>query len=100
MVIQMDKYSFELSRVFLALGDPTRRALLMRLGGGEASVSELAQPLAMALPSVLKHLRVLEQAGLVRTRKRGRTRYCMMEPEPLLTATEWLSVELGLPDGQ
>ena len=88
----------ELSRVFLALGDPTRRAMLMRLGNGAASVSELAQPMAMALPSALKHLRVLEEAGLVRTSKRGRTRVCAMEPELLLTATEWLSGELGLPE--
>ena len=67
-----------LDRVFRALGDPTRRAVLGRLSSGPAAVSELAQPFDMALPSFTQHLAVLEECGLVRSRKTGRVRTCQL----------------------
>ena len=79
-----------LDTVFAALADPTRRAILARLAHGESSVSELAEPFSMSLPAVGKHLHVLEQAGLVKTEKEGRIRYCRFEPKPLREATAWL----------
>ena len=82
----MANYSFPLDDVFLALGDPTRRAIVSRLVAGAASVKELAAPFAMALPSFLKHLNVLERGGLVRSRKIGRTRLCELEPAALRSA--------------
>ena len=89
----MVKYSDEaLDRTFAALADPTRRALLARLGSQDSiSVSELAQPFRMALPSLLKHLGVLESAGAVVSRKRGRTRTCWLRPAALLAGEHWLS---------
>jgi DNA-binding transcriptional ArsR family regulator len=79
-----------LDRVFHALADPTRRAILTRLAAGEASVGELAVPFAMALPSVSKHLKVLEQAGLLTRRVEGRVHHIALSPEGLQTAAEWL----------
>lgn len=79
-----------LDLVFLALGDPTRRAIVGRLGAGAASVKELAAPFAMALPSFMKHLAVLERCGLIRSNKTGRTRTCELEPAVLQTAQSWL----------
>ena len=76
---------------FKALADPTRRAVIERLGSGPASVSELAKPFAMALPSFAQHLSILEQAGLVRSHKQGRVRTYRLEPTPLATAEEWLA---------
>jgi DNA-binding transcriptional ArsR family regulator len=80
-----------LDRVFHALSDPTRRAVLARLGDGPASVSELARPFAMALPSFTQHLGVLEDCGLVSSRKRGRVRTYRLTPHPLELAETWLS---------
>ncbi|MFI0409539.1 ArsR/SmtB family transcription factor [Actinomadura sp. 3N508] len=77
-------------RVFHAVADPTRRAIVERLTRGPASVSELARPLPMSLPAVVQHLRVLEDAGLVRSEKAGRVRTCRLEPAGLRTAEEWL----------
>jgi DNA-binding transcriptional ArsR family regulator len=82
--------SSELDRVFHALGDPSRRALVERLVRGPASVSELAEPLAMSLPAVVQHLAVLESAGAVSTEKVGRVRTCRLEPEVLRRAEAWL----------
>lgn len=79
-----------LDTVFHALADPTRRAVLQRLSQGTASVSELAKPFDMALPSFLQHLRVLEDSGLVRSRKDGRVRTCEMRAEPLSNAERWI----------
>lgn len=79
-----------LDRVFHALADPTRRAILRRLAHGEATVGELATPFAMALPSVSKHLKVLEQAGLLTRRVEGRVHHIALSPEGLKTAAEWL----------
>jgi DNA-binding transcriptional ArsR family regulator len=80
-----------LDRVFQALADPSRRAMVERLSRGPASVSELAQPLAMSLPAVMQHLQVLETSGLVRSEKVGRVRTCRIEPVLLHTAEQWIS---------
>lgn len=77
--------------VFRALADPTRRQVLERLGEGPASVSELAAPFHMALPSFVQHLRVLEGCGLVRSRKSGRVRTYRLAPEQLRQAEHWLA---------
>ena len=85
----MVNYS-SLDRTFAALADPTRRAILSRLALGEANVSELAEPFSISLPAVSKHLRVLEEAGLMVRRKEGRTHHCNLRAEPLGDATEWI----------
>ncbi len=79
-----------LDRVFRALADPARRVIVERLVRGPASVSELAQPLAMSLPAVLQHLQVLEVSGLVRSEKVGRVRTCRVEPAALRNAEQWI----------
>ncbi|SET46726.1 ArsR/SmtB family transcription factor [Stigmatella erecta] len=81
----------QLTRVFQALADPTRRAVLERLSTGPAAMSELAQPFQMALPSFAQHLNVLEDCGLVRSRKRGRVRTFQLAPQPLEAAQDWLA---------
>jgi DNA-binding transcriptional ArsR family regulator len=80
----------QLDRVFQALADPTRRAVLQRLSRGPAAVSELAQPFRMALPSFAQHLHVLERCGLVRSRKAGRVRTYRLAPQPLKAAEQWM----------
>lgn len=85
-----------LDRVFQALADPTRRAVLQRLSGGVAPVSELAAPFAMALPSFLQHLKVLEACGLVRSTKTGRVRTYQIAPEPLAAAERWMTDQRAL----
>jgi DNA-binding transcriptional ArsR family regulator len=87
----MANYESNLDLCFSALGDPTRRMILQRLAQGEASVSELAKPHDMALPSFMEHLRKLEAAGLVTTRKQGRTRTCELSPTAFTPAKNWLS---------
>ncbi len=87
----MDKYSRRLDATFFALGDPTRRAMLATLSQGQASVSELARPHNISLPAVMKHLRVLEQAGLVSQHKAGRVRHCRLTAQPMMQASDWLS---------
>jgi DNA-binding transcriptional ArsR family regulator len=79
-----------LSITFSALADPTRRAILARLAAGEASVGELAQPFAMSLPAVSRHLKVLEHAGLIARSRTAQWRPCRLAPEPLKDATAWL----------
>jgi DNA-binding transcriptional ArsR family regulator len=86
----MAKYSPALDNVFLALGDPTRRAIIARLVSGAASVTQLAAPFPMALPSFMKHLGVLERSGLIRSSKRGRVRTCRLDPAKLKPAEQWL----------
>jgi DNA-binding transcriptional ArsR family regulator len=86
----------ELTRVFHALTDPTRRAVLERLTRGPAAVSELAQPFKMALPSFVQHLGVLEDCGLVRSKKEGRVRTYTLAPQPLTAAEHWLSAQRAL----
>lgn len=80
-----------LDTAFYALADPTRRAVVARLGRGGASVSELAAPFAIGLPTFLKHLKVLEQSGLVETGKHGRTRICRLRPARLTEVETWLA---------
>lgn len=87
----MPNQEIALDHVFHALADPTRRAVLQRLSEGPASVSELAKPFAMALPSFLQHLQVLEDGGLIRSKKVGRVRTCEMEPAPLTSAESWIA---------
>lgn len=87
----MPNQSVPLTRVFQALADPTRMAVLERLSAGPAAVSELKQPFEMALPSFTQHLRVLEDCGLVRSRKSGRVRTYQLAPRPLRAAESWIS---------
>lgn len=81
----------DLDRVLHALADPTRRAIVERLGGGPHSVSQLADPLPMSLPAVVQHLQILEACGLVRSEKVGRVRTCQLDPERLETVQEWIA---------
>ncbi len=80
----------QLSRTFGALADPTRRAILARLATGEASVTELAEPFAMSLPAVSKHLKVLETAGLITRSRAAQWRPCQLDPAPLAPVSDWL----------
>jgi DNA-binding transcriptional ArsR family regulator len=86
----MVQYLQELDGTFSALSDPTRRAILERLGRGPATVGELAEPSGMSLTGLGKHVRVLEEAGLVTTEKVGRTRECRLGPGRLEDATRWI----------
>src|ERR687893_2172314 len=81
----------QLDRAFHALADGSRRAMVVRLSRGAASVSELAAPLDMSLPSVLQHLDVLQRSGLVRSEKVGRIRTCRLEPGPMRTLEQWIA---------
>jgi DNA-binding transcriptional ArsR family regulator len=81
----------DLDRLFHALSDPTRRAMVERLSRGSAAVSELARPLPMSLPSAMQHLAVLETAGLVRSEKVGRVRTCTIVPTALSPAEQWIN---------
>ena len=85
----MDKHPIVLDAVFHALADPTRRAVLGRLGRGTATISELAEPFDMALPSFLKHIAVLEKSHLIVSRKSGRVRTCALDRENLIAAERW-----------
>ncbi len=87
----MVKYSATLDSTFGALADPTRRAILASLMLGEASLSDLAGPHRMSLPAVMKHVRVLQNAGLVSQKKIGRTRFCQLAPAPLKQAEDWIA---------
>lgn len=80
----------ELSRIFAALADPTRRAILMRLAEGEATVGELAEPFDVSLPAISKHLKVLERAGLVSRSRDAQWRPARLEVEPLRRAASWI----------
>ena len=85
-----------LDETFRLLADPTRRAVLSRLARGPATVSDLAAPFEMALPSFLQHLKALEAGGLVRTEKVGRVRQCALVPESLAPAAGWLETQRAL----
>jgi len=89
----MPNQELQLSRIFHALADPTRRAVLARLGSGPAAMSELSLPFKMALPSFSQHLGVLESCGLVRSRKAGRVRTYQLAPQRLKAAENWLTTE-------
>lgn len=87
----MVKYSGAvLDRTFSAVSDPTRRDILERLARGPASVSELAQPLRISLPGLMKHIKILEEADLVKTQKNGRTRECSLGSARLDDAAAWI----------
>ncbi len=96
----MTYYSPNLDRLFQALSDPTRRAVLTRLAKGEAPVSELAEPFDMTLPSFLGHLKKLEDGGLIETRKSGRIRTCALRPEALEPASDWLEKQRDIWEGR
>ena len=86
----MAKFSTDLDLAFSALADPTRRAIVCRLCDGPRSVSELSEPFELALPSLLKHLRVLEQSGIISSEKTGRVRTCRIEPHALHATEAWI----------
>jgi DNA-binding transcriptional ArsR family regulator len=94
----MLKQSPPVDDVFKALSDPTRRAMVERLGRGSATVSELAQPLDMTLSAVVQHLAVLESCGVVRSEKAGRVRTCHIEPVGLQLAMDWFAGQRALWD--
>lgn len=89
-----------LDPLFSALADPTRRAIVGRLGHGPASVSDLAAPADMALPSFMKHLRLLEACGLIRSEKTGRVRTCRLVPERLAPVSGWLADQQRIWEGR
>jgi DNA-binding transcriptional ArsR family regulator len=86
----MSAQSEKIDRVFQALGDPTRRAMMERLSAGPVSVSRLAEPFGMSLAAVVQHLQILEESGLVRTEKVGRVRTCSIDPRGLALAANWI----------
>jgi DNA-binding transcriptional ArsR family regulator len=96
----MAQYPQQLNGVFQALADPTRRAVLGRLARGPASISELARPFDMALPSFMKHVHVLEESGWIRTHKTGRVRTCVIEKRSFDVVETWLSEQRELWDGR
>ena len=83
--------ALQLDTVFHALGDATRRRMLRELASGERTVSQLAEPFAMSLAAASKHIKSLENAGLIHREVRGRTHLCRLEPGPLVSAHQWLS---------
>lgn len=86
----MVNYEAELDAIFMALAHPARRAILARLGKGEATVGELAEPLDMSLPAVTKHLKVMERAKLISRGKDAQWRPCRLEEAPLNAASDWI----------
>lgn len=90
----------KLDHIFQALSDHTRRSVVARLGRSPATVSELAEPFDMTLPSFLKHIRVLEEAGLLRSRKEGRVRTCAIETRAFVMAETWLDRQRTLWEGR
>ena len=96
----MENYSASLNGTFHALSDPTRRAVIARLIAGEASVKELAEPFPMGLPAFMKHIKVLEESGLIASEKVGRVRTCRLKPKQLAVSEGWLSDQLKLWEGR
>ena len=86
----MEPMQDQLTLTFAALSDPTRRAILARLSHGEATVKDLAKPFAMSAPAITKHLKVLENAGLISRGREAQWRPCRLETEPLKNAADWL----------
>src|SRR6266852_5768961 len=91
----MHRKKLDIDRVFHALGDPTRRAIVEKLSQGPISVSRLAEPLDITLAAVVQHLQVLEESGLVQTEKVGRVRTCRIEPAGLSAAEKWIGDRCG-----
>jgi DNA-binding transcriptional ArsR family regulator len=100
MLRQMANNPTSLDTAFHALADPTRRAVVSRLIGGPASVTELAQPFPIGLPTFMKHLKVLEDSGLIVSGKTGRVRTCHLKPAPLARAEAWLAEQRALWEGR
>ena len=96
----MAQHSSTLDGVFQAVSDPTRRAVLGRLGSGPASIGELAAPFDMALPSFMKHIGYLEKNGLITTRKTGRVRICTIERDMFTLIESWLSEQRSIWEGR
>lgn len=92
----MENHILSLDTAFHALADPTRRAVVSRLIQGPAPVKQLAEPFDIGLPAFLKHLRVLEDSGLIASEKTGRVRTCRIRPERLSEAEAWLSEQRAL----
>src|SRR3954462_7567546 len=90
-MVELQTPAPQLDTVFHALGDSTRRQMVRELADGERTVSQLAEPFAMSLAAASKHIKALENAGLIRREVRGRTHLCRLEPGPLASAHEWLS---------
>jgi DNA-binding transcriptional ArsR family regulator len=86
----MVKYQYRLDAIFMALAHPARRAMLARLGRGDATVGELAEPLRMSLPAVTKHLKMLERAKLISRSRNAQWRPCRLQEAPLRTASGWI----------
>jgi DNA-binding transcriptional ArsR family regulator len=89
-MVQQNMTQERLDATFSALADPTRRAILARLASGETSVSELAEPFAMSLPAISKHLKVLQRAGLIERGREAQWRPCRLAAAPLKDASDWL----------
>ena len=96
IVSSVAKHDPNLSLLFHALADPTRRSILTRLAEGPAPVTELAKPTGLRLPTVMRHLSVLEEAGLIATSKEGRVRTCAIIPEALAPVRTWLDVQRAI----
>ena len=96
----MEQYSEQLDGIFQALADPTRRAVLGRLGEGPASITDLAKPFDMALPSFMKHIRFLEDSGLIQTRKEGRVRTCAIDKKQFAVVESWLTAQRAIWEGR
>ena len=92
----MAQYLSALDGVFAALADPTRRAVVQHLGRGPASVGELAEPFPITLPSFMKHVRMLEDSGLIRTAKSGRVRICTLDQDRVAVVGDWLDEQRQL----
>ncbi|WP_409998215.1 ArsR/SmtB family transcription factor [Bradyrhizobium sp. SZCCHNR2012] len=96
IVSRMAHQNTALDSVFHALADPTRRAVIQRLGRGSATISELAQPFEMALPSFMKHIGVLERSRLIVSKKTGRVRTCLLNRDRLIAAERWFGKQHAL----
>lgn len=96
----MAQHLAQLDGIFQALGHPTRRAIIGRLGSGPASVGDLAAPFDMALPSFMKHIQVLEESGLIRTSKVGRVRHCELYRPRLAAVDGWLDQQKAIWSGR
>lgn len=92
----MAKHDPDLSLLFHALADPTRRAILTRLAAGPVRVTDLARPTGLRLPTVMRHLSVLEEAGLIASAKDGRVRTCAIEPTALVPVRDWLDAQRAI----
>ncbi|WP_315833521.1 metalloregulator ArsR/SmtB family transcription factor [Bradyrhizobium prioriisuperbiae] len=92
----MEQTKADLDGIFQALADPTRRAVLAQLGNGPASISDLAKPFDMALPSFMRHIHFLEEQGLISSRKEGRVRTCAIEKSAVEAVESWLTTQRAI----